>query len=123
MHLWLDLAAWLSRAPVASIASIRGRARGAGREFALAIGIRLAGDKATLAQSEVGTGSFPMSRLPRLISRGLEAPLVADDIDAALADRYVDRVVADDGERRLWLHTASGSDSELERRLGELVTP
>jgi enoyl-CoA hydratase/carnithine racemase len=56
MHLWLDLTAWLSRAPVVSIASIRGRARGAGSEFALAIGIPLTGDKATLAQSESAPG-------------------------------------------------------------------
>src|SRR5690348_14962188 len=33
MHPWLDLMARLSRAPVVSIASIRGRARGAGSEF------------------------------------------------------------------------------------------
>jgi enoyl-CoA hydratase/carnithine racemase len=104
MHPWLDLTARLSRAPVVSIASIRGRARGAGSEFALATDIRLAGDKAILAQFEVGTGVVPgggpMARLPRLIGRGraLEVLLVADDIDAALAERYgyVNRVVADD---------------------------
>jgi enoyl-CoA hydratase/carnithine racemase len=104
MHPWLDLTARLSRAPVVSIASIRGRARGAGSEFALATDIRLAGDTAILAQFEVGTGVVPgggpMARLPRLIGRGraLEVLLVADDIDAALAERYgyVNRVVADD---------------------------
>jgi enoyl-CoA hydratase/carnithine racemase len=41
-----------------------------------------------------------MARLPRLIGRGraLEVLLVADDIDAALAERYgyVNRVVLDD---------------------------
>jgi enoyl-CoA hydratase/carnithine racemase len=186
MHPWLDLTARLSRAPVVSIASIRGRARGAGSELALAADIRLAGDKAILAQFEVGTGVVPgggpMARLPRLIGRGraLEVLLVADDIDAALAERYgyVNRVVADDEleqetdriARRLasfdkqaiaetkafvdattlpdddelppalaaFFTSASrpttqarlaalasqglGSDSELERRLGELVT-
>jgi enoyl-CoA hydratase/carnithine racemase len=104
MHPWLDLTARLSRAPVVSIASIRGRARGAGSEFALAADIRLAVDNAILAQFEVGTGVVPgggpMARLPRLIGRGraLEVLLVADDIDAALAERYgyVNRVVADD---------------------------
>jgi enoyl-CoA hydratase/carnithine racemase len=104
MHPWLDLTARLSRAPVVSIASIRGRARGAGSEFALAADIRLAGDQAILAQFEVGTGLVPgggpMARLPRLIGRGraLEVLLVADDIDAALAERYgyVNRVVPDD---------------------------
>jgi enoyl-CoA hydratase/carnithine racemase len=103
MHPWLDLTARLSRAPVVSIASVRGRARGAGSEFALACDIRLAGDKAILAQFEVGTGVVPgggpMARLPRLIGRGraLEVLLAADDIDAALAERYgyVNRVVPD----------------------------
>ena len=104
MHPWLDLTARLSRAPVVSIASIRGRARGAGSEFVLACDIRLAGDKAILAQFEVATGVVPgggpMARLPRLIGRGraLEVLLVGDDIDAALAERYgyVNRVVPDD---------------------------
>jgi enoyl-CoA hydratase/carnithine racemase len=103
MHPWLDLTARLSRAPVVSIASIRGRARGAGSEFVLACDIRLAGDRAILAQFEVGTGVVPgggpMARLPRLIGRGraLEVLLVADDIDASLAERYgyVNRVVPD----------------------------
>jgi enoyl-CoA hydratase/carnithine racemase len=104
MHPWLDVTARLSRAPVVSIASIRGRARGAGSEFVLATDIRLAGDKAILGQFEVGTGIVPgggtIARLPRLIGRGraLEVLLVADDIEAALAERYgyVNRVVADD---------------------------
>ena len=104
MHPWLDLMARLSRAPVVSIASLRGRARGAGSEFALACDIRLAGDRAILAQFEVGIGVVPgggpMARLPRLIGRGraLEVLLVADDIDAALAERYgyVNRVVPDE---------------------------
>jgi enoyl-CoA hydratase/carnithine racemase len=104
MHPWLDLTARLSRAPVVSIASIRGRARGAGSEFVLACDIRLAGDEAILAQFEVATGVVPgggpMARLPRLIGRGraLEVLLVGDDIDAALAERfgYVNRVVSDD---------------------------
>jgi enoyl-CoA hydratase/carnithine racemase len=39
---WLDLLARLSRAPVVSIASIRGRVRGAGSEFILACDLRLA---------------------------------------------------------------------------------
>jgi enoyl-CoA hydratase/carnithine racemase len=104
MHPWLDVTARLSRAPVVSIASIRGRARGAGSEFALAADIRLAGDRAILAQFEVGAGVVPgggpLARLPRLIGRGraLEVLLAADDIDASLAERYgyVNRVVPDD---------------------------
>ena len=104
MHPWLDVTARLSRAPVVSIASIRGRARGAGSEFILACDIRLAGDKAILGQFEVGAGVVPgggpMARLSRLVGRGraLEILLVADDIDAALAERYgyVNRAVPDD---------------------------
>jgi enoyl-CoA hydratase/carnithine racemase len=103
MHAWLDLLVRLARAPVVSIASIRGRARGAGSELALAADIRLAGDRAILAQFEVGTGVVPgggpLARLPRLVGRGraLEILLVADDLDAATAERYgyVNRVVPD----------------------------
>jgi enoyl-CoA hydratase/carnithine racemase len=176
----------LSRAPVVSIASIRGRARGAGSEFVLAADIRLAADNAILGQFEVGTAIVPgggtIARLPRLIGRGraLEVLLVADDIDAARAERYgyVNRVVPDDqldgetdrvarrlesfdkqaiAETKALVDVASlpddaelapalsaffasagrpgaqtrvaalaahgyGQDSELERRLGELVT-
>src|SRR4051812_50003842 len=42
LHAWLDVLVRLSRAPVVSIASIRGRARGAGSEFVLACDLRLA---------------------------------------------------------------------------------
>ncbi len=117
MHPWLDLTARLSRAPVVSIASIRGRARGAGSEFVLACDIRLAGARAILAQFEVGSGVVPgggpMARLPRLIGRGraLEVLLVADDIDAARAERYgyVNRVVPD--------HELEQETDRLARRL------
>jgi enoyl-CoA hydratase/carnithine racemase len=105
MHPWLDLLVRLSRAPVASIASIRGRARGAGSEFVLACDMRFASrENATLGQFEVGLGVVrgggPMARLSRLVGRGraLEILLVADDIDGPRAERfgYVNRVVADD---------------------------
>jgi enoyl-CoA hydratase/carnithine racemase len=53
---WLDLLARLSRAPVVSIASIRGSARGAGSEFVLACDLRFASrDNTPLGQFEVGT--------------------------------------------------------------------
>jgi enoyl-CoA hydratase/carnithine racemase len=42
MHPWLDLMARLSRAPVVSIAAIRGRCRGGGSEFVLACDLRFA---------------------------------------------------------------------------------
>ena len=85
----------LSRAPVVSIASIRGRATGVGSELALASDMRFASrEKAILSQWEVGAGLVPgggpMARLPRLIGRGraLEVLLGADDIGGDLAERY-----------------------------------
>jgi enoyl-CoA hydratase/carnithine racemase len=90
-----DMLARLSRAPVASIASIRGRATGVGSELALASDMRFASrEKAILSQWEVGAGLVPgggpMARLPRLIGRGraLEVLLSADDIGGDLAERY-----------------------------------
>ena len=105
LHAWLDLLVRLSRAPAVSIASIRGRARGAGSEFVLACDLRFASrEKALLGQFEVGTGVVPgggpAARLPRLVGRGraLEILLVADDLDAARAEQYgyVNRAIADD---------------------------
>ncbi|MGH2712586.1 MAG: enoyl-CoA hydratase/isomerase family protein [Thermoleophilaceae bacterium] len=105
MHAWLDLLVRLSRAPVVSIASIRGRARGAGSEFVLACDLRFASREHTLlGQFEVGVGVVPgggpMARLPRLVGRGraLEILLVADDLDGPRAEQYgyVNRVIADD---------------------------
>jgi enoyl-CoA hydratase/carnithine racemase len=90
-----DMLVRLSRAPVVSIASIRGRATGVGSELALATDMRFASrEKAVLSQWEVGAGLVPgggpMARLPRLIGRGraLEVLLTADDINGDLAERY-----------------------------------
>jgi enoyl-CoA hydratase/carnithine racemase len=90
-----DMLARLSRAPVVSIASIRGRATGVGSELALASDMRFASrEKAILSQWEVGAGLVPgggpMARLPRLIGRGraLEVLMGADDIRGDLAERY-----------------------------------
>jgi enoyl-CoA hydratase/carnithine racemase len=90
-----DMLARLSRAPVVSIAMIRGRATGVGSELALASDMRFASrEKAILSQWEVGAGLVPgggpMARLPRLIGRGraLEVLLGADDINSELAELY-----------------------------------
>src|SRR5437868_7045696 len=90
-----DMLVRLSRAPVVSIVSIRGRATGVGSELALASDMRFASrEKAILSQWEVGAalvpGGGPMARLPRLIGRGraLEVLLGADDIRGDLAERY-----------------------------------
>src|SRR3954467_8978231 len=90
-----DMLVRLSRAPVVSISSIRGRATGVGSELALASDMRFASrERAILSQWEVGAGLVPgggpMARLPRLIGRGraLEVLLGADDIHGDLAERY-----------------------------------
>jgi len=104
MHPWLDFLVRLARAPVVSIASIRGRARGAGSEFALACDLRFASaERAILGQFEVGVGAVPggnpMARLAGLMGRGraLEVVLGADDFPGALAERYgyVNRALPD----------------------------
>jgi enoyl-CoA hydratase/carnithine racemase len=99
-----DMLVRLSRAPVVSIASIRGRATGVGSELALASDMRFASrEKVILSQFEVGAGLVPgggpMARLPRLIGRGraLEVLLGADDIRGDLAELYgyVNRALPD----------------------------
>jgi enoyl-CoA hydratase/carnithine racemase len=101
-----DMLVRLSRAPVVSIASIRGRATGVGSELALACDMRFASrEKAVLSHFEVGAGIVPgggpMARLPRLMGRGraLEVLLGADDIPGDLAELYgyVNRSLPDSG--------------------------
>src|ERR1700704_5168001 len=72
---WIDVLVRLARAPVLSIASIRGRARGAGSEFVLACDLRFASrENSSLGQFDVGNGaapgSGPTARLSRLVGRG-----------------------------------------------------
>src|SRR5271156_5046403 len=90
-----DMLVRISRAPVVSIAMIRGRATGVGSELALASDMRFASrEKAVLSQWEVGAalvpGGGPMARLPRLMGRGraLEVLLGADDIRGDVAELY-----------------------------------
>jgi enoyl-CoA hydratase/carnithine racemase len=85
----------LSELPVVSIAKIRGRARGAGSELALACDMRFAArENAILGQIEVGAGTTPgaggVQHLARLLGRGraMEAILGADDFGAEVAERY-----------------------------------
>src|SRR5499433_1120998 len=95
LEAWPDVLVRLPRAPVVSIALIRGRATGNGSELALACDMRFASrEKAILSQWEVGVGLVPgggpMARMPRLMGRGraLEVLLSADDIDGDLAQLY-----------------------------------
>src|SRR5438128_5765785 len=95
LHPWPEMLKRLNRAPVVSIASIRGRATGMGSELALACDMRFASrEKAILSQFEVGAGLVPgggpMAQLTRLMGRGraLEVILSADDIPGDLAELY-----------------------------------
>jgi len=95
LHPWPEMLVRLSRAPVVSIASIRGRATGMGSELALACDMRFASrEKAILSQFEVGAGLVPgggpMARLTRLMGRGraLEVILSANDVPGDLAELY-----------------------------------
>ena len=99
-----DMLVRLSKAPVVSIASIRGRATGVGSELALAIDMRFASrEKAMLSQFEIGAGfapgGGPMARLPRLMGRGraLEVLMTGSYLDGELAERYgyVNRALPD----------------------------
>ena len=104
LEAWPDILVRLTRAPVVSIALIRGRATGNGSEIALACDMSFASrEKAVLSQWEVGVGLVagggPMARLPRLMGRGraLEVLLGSDDIggDLAQAYGYVNRALPD----------------------------
>src|SRR5471032_1111467 len=101
---WPDFLVRLTRAPVVSIALIRGRATGNGSEITLACDMSFASrEKAIISQWEVGVGMVagggPMARLPRLIgrNRALEVLLSSDDIRGDLAEAYgyVNRSVPD----------------------------
>jgi len=101
---WFDVALALYESPVISIASIRGRTRGVGIEFAAACDIRFASEKAIFGQFEVGVATIPgggaMEYLPLLVgrARALEMIIGAEDMDAATAERYglINRLVPDD---------------------------
>jgi enoyl-CoA hydratase/carnithine racemase len=101
---WPDCLVRLTRAPVASIALIRGRATGNGSELTLACDMSFASrEKAIFSQWEVGVGMVagggPMARLPQLIgrNRAMEVLLSSQDIygDQAEAYGYVNRTLPD----------------------------
>jgi enoyl-CoA hydratase/carnithine racemase len=104
LEAWPDILVRLTRAPVVSIASVRGRATGNGSELALACDMTFASrEKSIFSQWEVGVGMVagggPMARLPRLIgrARALEVLLSADDIRGERAELlgYVNRSLPD----------------------------
>lgn len=94
----------LSELPVVTIAKLRGRARGAGNELALACDMRFAArENAVMGQPEIGFGVPPgaggVQHLGRLLGRGraMEVILSAADFDADEAERYgwVNRALPD----------------------------
>ena len=101
---WFDVALALYESPVVSIASIRGRTRGVGIEFAAACDIRFASENAIFGQFEVGVSTIPgggsMEYLPLLVgrARALEMIIGAEDMDASTAERYglINRLIPDD---------------------------
>ena len=104
LEAWPDILVRLTRAPVVSIALIRGRATGNGSEITLACDMSFASrEKTILSQWEVGVGMVagggPMARLPHLMGRGraLEVLLSSEDIggDLAAAYGYVNRSLPD----------------------------
>jgi enoyl-CoA hydratase/carnithine racemase len=95
LEAWPDILVRLTRAPVVTIASIRGRATGNGSEIALACDMSFASrEKAVLSQWEVGVGLVagggPMARMPRQMGRqrALEVLLGSEDIGGDLAEAY-----------------------------------
>jgi len=102
---FIDSMRRLNDAGPITVASIRGRARGGGSEFALSCDLRFASlENTLLGQPEVGVGIVPaggaIERLPRLVgtARALEIIAGSDDFDAPTAERYgwINRAIADD---------------------------
>ena len=101
---FIDSMLRMNNAGPITIASIRGRARGGGSEFALACDLRFASAETTLlGQPEAGVGILPaggaIERLPSLVgtARALEIIASADDYDAVTAERYgwINRAIPD----------------------------
>jgi enoyl-CoA hydratase/carnithine racemase len=91
----MDTFVRLTRAPVVSLARIRGCVRGVSSEFVLACDMRFASRENTkLGHPELGVGLHPggggTERLPHLVGRGraLEIVLSANDFNGDTAERY-----------------------------------
>jgi enoyl-CoA hydratase/carnithine racemase len=91
----MDTFVRLTRAPVISLARIRGCVRGVSSEFVLACDMRFASRENTkLGHPELGVGLHPggggTERLPHLVGHGraLEIVLSANDFNGDTAERY-----------------------------------
>jgi enoyl-CoA hydratase/carnithine racemase len=92
LEAWPDILVRLPRAPVVSIAKIRGRATGNGSELALAVDMSFASrEKTLLSQWEVGIGMVAGR------GRAMEVLLGSEDISGELAQAYgyVNRALPD----------------------------
>ena len=101
---FIDSMLRMNEADPITIASIRGRVRGGGSEFALSCDLRFASvENSVFGQPEVGVGIVPaggaVERLPGLVgtARALEIIASADDYDAVTAERYgwINRAITD----------------------------
>jgi enoyl-CoA hydratase/carnithine racemase len=101
---FIDSMLRMNAADPITIASIRGRLRGGGSEFALSCDLRFASiENSVFGQPEVGVGIVPaggaVERLPGLVgsARALEIIAGADDYDAVTAERYgwINRAIPD----------------------------
>ena len=101
---FIDSMLRMNEADTITIASIRGRVRGGGSEFALSCDLRFASvENSVFGQPEVGVGIVPaggaVERLPGLVgtARALEIIASADDYDAVTAERYgwINRAITD----------------------------
>ena len=102
--LFIDSMMRMRRVRPITIASIGGRAHGAGSELALSCDLRFASiENTVLGQPEVGVGIVPaggaIERLPDLVgtARALEIIASSDDYDAVTAGRYgwINRAIPD----------------------------
>ncbi|MEU1369207.1 enoyl-CoA hydratase/isomerase family protein [Streptomyces sp. NPDC005803] len=133
MPTWFDIVSRLENAPFITVGSLRGRARGIGNEFLLALDVRFASrEKAVLSQLEIGTGIIPgcggIERLLRLTgrSRALEIITSAEDYDADTAELYgwVNRAVPDaelDAVVDRFARRVASFDAEALRAVKEIV--
>ncbi|WP_051450537.1 enoyl-CoA hydratase/isomerase family protein [Actinospica robiniae] len=136
---WPRFVTRLSHANALSIASVRGRTRGIGNEFALACDLRFASrEKALFSQAEVGFALVPggggCDWLPRLVgrSRALEIMVGGEDFDADTAALYgwINRSIPDaDLDRHVdaFARRVAGFDGEAlataKRLVNERVPP
>ena len=104
LRLLPDFMQRLSRLPIISIASIRGRARGIGAEFVEGLDIRFGSrEKMIIGQPEVGSALIPGGGgsvyLPLLVGRARALEIIAssEDYDADTAERYgwINRAIPD----------------------------